>query len=131
MNQTLSVAIYVSLVGAALVLWKFTKPLSIGKRWSIFGCFAWLVFLLSVDSLYSHWVWYYGMHNAEHFMREVATEQKWFGENSAERDEIIGLAFTHPKTMAESADNVRRALEKARSNSVVQPSQKSSKEVHQ
>ena len=131
MSQILSIAIVVSLIGAALVLWKFTKPLTVGKRWSILGCFVWIVLLLNLVNLHDYWVWYYGMHNAEYFVREVAAEQKWFGDSPAERDEIIALAFTHPKTMAESSDNVQRALEKMRSKSGLQSNQRSPNKVSQ
>jgi len=113
MSHILSIIIYLSLVVGVLALWKLTKALSAGKRWAILGLFGWIVLLMNLVHLHDYWVWYYNLHNAESFMREVAKDRSWFGEDSAGRERIIGLAFAHADSMGESSDNARRALQEA------------------
>lgn len=131
MNQAFNIVFYVSLAAGTFILWKFTKPVALGRRLVIIGCFGWMVLLFSLENGYHYYVRYYWMYNARIFMQEVAEEEKWFGDSATERDEIIGLAFAEPKTLAGSADNVRRARERIKNRSSRTSIQPSTNEVTQ
>ena len=108
--------IYLILAASVSVSWFLTKPLGNKKRLFISGAQICALSLLIVSNIYQHWLWYYSMHEAEHFVREMASERNWLGADTKKRDEIIGLVFSRAHRLAEPAQNVALAVEKVKSN---------------
>lgn len=61
------------------------------------------------------------MREAERFVRKMAGERGWLGDDPSKRDEIIGRVFSHANHLGESAENVQRALKKVEQLGKVNP----------
>lgn len=121
MNNIISVVIYAVIAASMLVAWCLTKPLGTRRRLGILVSQAMAIAAIGLAHLHQYWVWYYNMHDAEHFVRKMSKERGWFGDDPSKRDEIIGLAFTHAKHLGESSVNVQLAIEKVEQLGKVNP----------
>lgn len=124
MNNTISVVVFAVLAVSVLVTWCLTKPLTTNRRLGIVAAQAMAIAAMGLANLHQYWVWYYNMHEAEHFVRRMSHERGWLGDDPAKRDEIVGLVFARATHIGESAVNVQRAIEKVEELGKVKPTRK-------
>jgi hypothetical protein len=112
MNNTINIGLFTVISVSMLLTWSMTKPLGTRKRLAILASQVLTIAALSSAHIHQYWVWYYNMHEAEHFVRKMAGERGWFGSDHSKRDEIIGLVFARAKHLGEPSVNVQLATQK-------------------
>ena len=121
MNNIISLVVLAVIAASMLVTWRLTKPLGTGRRLSVLASQALAIAVISSTEIHRYYVWFYNMREAERFVRKMAEERGWFGDDASKRDEIIGLVFSHANHLGEPAENVKRAIEKVEELGKVNP----------